>query len=99
LFLTVVCSAQDPEFIRHFDYDKKAPIGFKELGAETRGDVLVHDITFVSPKGGVVPAYLVTPRGSGPLAASFGDTGIGTTQRCEIERNSWTRPSFLLLQV
>jgi len=69
LLLTVVSHAQDSEFVRHFDYDKKASLGFKELGVESRGDVLIHDITFISPKGGLVPAYLVTPKGSGPFAA------------------------------
>jgi cephalosporin-C deacetylase-like acetyl esterase len=62
-------SAQDAELIRHFDYDQKAPLGLKQIGVERRGDVAVHDITYDSPKGGVVPAYLVVPKGKGPFAA------------------------------
>jgi dienelactone hydrolase len=69
----LVCSlsanAQDPELLRHFDYNQKAPLGIKELSVERRGDVTVHDITYLSPKGGVVPAYLVVPKGKGPFAA------------------------------
>lgn len=61
--------AQDSELIRHFDYDRQAPIGIKEIGVERRGKVSVHDITYVSPKGGLVPAYLVVPKGQGPFAA------------------------------
>jgi len=61
--------AQDAELIRHFDYDQKAPLGIKEIGVERRGDVAIHDITYASPKGGVVPAYLVVPKGKGPFAA------------------------------
>src|SRR5438874_509496 len=61
--------AQEPELIRHFDYDKTALLGTKEIGVEQRGDVSVHDITYMSPKGGVVPAYLVVPKGKGPFAA------------------------------
>jgi len=61
--------AQDAELVRHFDYDQKAPLGLKELGVEKRGDVSVHDITYASPHGGVVPAYLVVPKGKGPFAA------------------------------
>lgn len=61
-------SAQTTEE-HHFDYDKSAPLGLKELGVEKRGDVSIHDITYVSPKGGVVPAYLVVPKGKGPFAA------------------------------
>ena len=34
-----------------------------------RGTVAVHDISYVSPKGGRVPAYLVVPAGKGPFAA------------------------------
>jgi dienelactone hydrolase len=61
--------AQDADLVRHFDYDKQAPLGVKELGVERRGDVSVYDITYVSPKGGLVPAYLVVPKGKGPFSA------------------------------
>jgi dienelactone hydrolase len=52
-----------------FDYDAKAPLGVEEAGIEHRGDVRVHDISYASPKGGRVPAYLVVPDGPGPFAA------------------------------
>ncbi|HSS20690.1 MAG TPA: hypothetical protein VLL54_11495 [Pyrinomonadaceae bacterium] len=61
--------AQDAELIQHWDYDRHAPLGIKELGVEQRGNVAIHDITYASPKGGVVPAYLVVPKGKGPFAA------------------------------
>ena len=61
--------AQDPELLRHFDYDQKAPLDIKEVGVEQRGDVAVHDLSYASPKGGRVPAYLVVPKGKGPFAA------------------------------
>ena len=60
--------AQTPEMVRHFDYDKNAAIDLKIAGTEKRGDVTVYDITYASPKGGVVPAYLVVPSGKGPFA-------------------------------
>ena len=59
---------QGAELIRHFDYDQKAPLDVKEIGVEQRGEVAIHDITYASPKGGVVPAYLVVPKGKGPFA-------------------------------
>ncbi|HKP81138.1 MAG TPA: hypothetical protein VJT69_03920 [Pyrinomonadaceae bacterium] len=70
----VLCSsalfAQDAELVRHFDYDAKAPLEMKILGTEKRGEATVYDITYASPKGGVVPAYLVVPaKGKGPFAA------------------------------
>lgn len=61
--------AQDPEMVRHFDYDETVPIDLTILGTQKRGDVTVYDVTYASPKGGVVPAYLVVPRGNGPFAA------------------------------
>ena len=47
---------QDPEMVRHFDYDKNAPLDLKIIGTQNRGDVTVYDVTYDSPKGGVVPA-------------------------------------------
>jgi len=61
--------AQDPELLHHFDYDQKAPLGIKEIGAHNRGGVVIHDISYISPKGGSVPAYLIVPDGKGPFAA------------------------------
>ncbi len=61
--------AQDPELIRHFDYDRHAPLGLKQIGVQRREHASVYDITYDSPKGGVVPAYLVVPKGRGPFAA------------------------------
>jgi dienelactone hydrolase len=61
--------AQDADVLRHFDYDQKAPLDIRETGVEHRGDVAIHDISYASPKGGRVPAYLVVPGGKGPLAA------------------------------
>lgn len=61
--------AQSAELVRHFDYDQKAPLAIKEIGVERRSKVAIHDITYASPKGGVVPAYLVVPKGKGPFAA------------------------------
>lgn len=62
-------SAQDASLLHHFDYDQKAPLDLQESGVEQRGDIAVHDISYVSPKGGRVPSYLVVPKGKGPFAA------------------------------
>jgi len=60
---------QDPEMLKHFDYDQKAPLGIKWIGVQRRATATVYDVTYDSPKGGVVPAYLVVPKGRGPFAA------------------------------
>jgi dienelactone hydrolase len=61
--------AQDADLLRHFEYDKKSPLDVHAAGVEQRGDVTIHDISYASPKGGRVPAYLVVPGGKGPFAA------------------------------
>lgn len=61
--------AQDADLVRHFDYDQKAPLGIKWIGVQRRATATVYDITYDSPKGDLVPAYLVVPKGKGPFAA------------------------------
>jgi dienelactone hydrolase len=60
--------AQDADVLRHFDYDHKTSPDLREVGVEQRGSVAIHDISYASPKGGRVPAYLVVPSGTGPFA-------------------------------
>src|ERR1700691_6446855 len=54
---------------KHFDYSESASLGISDVAVQQRDGVSVHDITFVSPNGGTVPAYLVLPTGSGTYAA------------------------------
>ena len=61
--------AQDTDTSHAFDYDSKAPLDMQEVGVGHRGHVAIHDISYASPKGGRVPAYLVVPEGKGPFAA------------------------------
>ncbi|HVP48375.1 MAG TPA: hypothetical protein VMT32_17395 [Bryobacteraceae bacterium] len=73
LFLLIpeVLLCQKPHFeelVRHFDYDRSAPLDLKDAGEEDRGGVTVHDISYASARGRV-PAYLVIPAGQGPFAA------------------------------
>jgi dienelactone hydrolase len=70
LFLsTTSLLAQDAVPFHPFDYDSKAPLDIQEAGVEHRGNVAIHDISYASPKGGRVPAYLVVPEGKGSFAA------------------------------
>jgi dienelactone hydrolase len=69
LLSSTLSFAQDPALVRHFDYDKNAPLELQTLSAKTRAKAIVYDITYASPKGGVVPTYLVVPaEGKGPFA-------------------------------
>ena len=70
IWCTAAGFAQDSELVRHFDYDAKAPLELKTIGTQKRGEATIYDITYASPKGGVVPAYLVVPaNGKAPFAA------------------------------
>src|SRR5690348_13588719 len=77
LFLSIACIllcnavafSQDAQLVQRFDYDAKAPLDLKIVSSQKRGDLTVYDITYASPKGGVVPAYLIVPPGKGPFAA------------------------------
>src|SRR6185369_7553525 len=73
LLYNAVVFAQDPELVRRFDYDAKAPLDLKIISSQKRGDVTVYDITYASPKGGVVPAT-----GKGPFAAVVWGHGYWT---------------------
>lgn len=59
-------AAPNPE---HFNYDPTAALGVQELSVRQRDSVSIHDITYLSPRGGTVPAYLVVPNAPGKYAA------------------------------
>jgi hypothetical protein len=61
--------AQDTDVLRRFDYDQKASFDLQQVGVEHRGSVAIRDISYSSPRGGRVPAFLVVPSGKGPFAA------------------------------
>jgi cephalosporin-C deacetylase-like acetyl esterase len=71
MFLLRDASAQDafPSDAGHFDYSATAALEVKEVSVQQRESVSIHDITYLSPDGGVVPAYLVVPTGRGKFAA------------------------------
>jgi hypothetical protein len=68
-----------------FAYDAKQPLDLKVTSRWRRGAAVVEDLTFASPRGGRVPAYLVSlssgpkePRGEGKYAGIvFGHWGGG----------------------
>jgi cephalosporin-C deacetylase-like acetyl esterase len=68
-FMVGHCLAQSSELTSHFDYDRTTPLNVKQIGVQRRANATIYDITYDSPKGGVVPAYLVVPKGRGPFAA------------------------------
>jgi dienelactone hydrolase len=64
---------------RLFDYDAKQSLGIHDTVIEEFSGGTVHDISYLSPKGGPVAAYLIVPKGKGPFSAVlFGHWGNGT---------------------
>lgn len=73
--------AQEPydQLLKHWDYDRSAPLNVKEAGVQDRGGIKVHDISYsapagdraanVGPNGSTVTAYLIVPPGKGPFPA------------------------------
>ncbi len=49
------------ELRRMFDYEQSLSLDVKEVGVEDRNGIRIHDISYASPKGGRVTAYLVVP--------------------------------------
>ncbi len=53
-----------------YGYDRSAPLGYKDKGAVNHGyPIHVRDVSYTSPRGGRVSAYLVVPPGKGPFPA------------------------------
>ena len=75
---------------RIFDYDNKAPLDLQEKSVEQRNGVQLHDVSFASPKGGRVSAYLVVPPDKGPFA------GIVFLHSGQWDRHEFLSEAFLL---
>jgi dienelactone hydrolase len=80
--VTKVLSTVNPETSLHlFDYDRDAPLDFRqEATAELSNGTLVS-LSYLSPKGGRVPAQMIIPKGNGPFAAIiFQHGGLGSKE-------------------
>jgi dienelactone hydrolase len=56
------------ELRQMFDYDQTLALDVKEAGVDDTSGISVQDISYASPKGGRVTAYLVVPPGKGRFA-------------------------------
>jgi dienelactone hydrolase len=61
-------------------YDGSAPLGVREAGVTASGGIAVHDLSYVSPVRGRVPAYRVLPPGDGPFPVVLYAPGSGGTR-------------------
>lgn len=61
------------------DYDRTQPLDLQDRIIEQTSEFTIHDITYASPSGGPVSAYLVVPKGKGHFAGIlFAHYGLGT---------------------
>jgi dienelactone hydrolase len=69
-----------PDDVAHlFDYDSHQLLDVHDKTVKDFDCGVIHDITYVSPSGGLVLAYQIVPKGKGPFAAMiFGHWGNGT---------------------
>jgi len=64
-----------------FDYDRDAPLDLQIVSEQTQDGVTVHDVTYGSPGGGLIPAYLIVPAQQAPRAGViFGHWGEGNRE-------------------
>jgi dienelactone hydrolase len=76
-----------------FDYDAKTPLDVQQKLLYERGGVKVYDLSYASPKGGRVTAYLVEPAQKGRYA------GIVYQHWGQGDRSSFLAEAMLLGQI
>ena len=75
-----------------YKYDSGAPVGYRDKGLlkfSKPYPVKFHDISYLSPKGGYVPGYLVTPTGKGPYPGVILLHGTGEDRSTLLSVASW----------
>lgn len=95
LVASPLASAQTPpELQRLFAYDQTAPLDAQQHTFEKDESAEVYDLTFASPKGGRVPAFLVVPlaKAKGKYAGIvFGHWGPGNRTEFLAEAKLYAR--------
>src|SRR5260370_30577456 len=87
LLATLPLPAQQPDW---FEYDRTAPLDYRETLISTRDGVRVYDSSYASPKGGRVRAYTVVPDRKGRFAGIVCQPGGG-------QGRNWFLPAAIAL--
>lgn len=73
-----------------FGYDRGAPLAFRDRGPVNHGyPIQVRDVSYASPRGGRVAAYLVVPPGKGPFPAVIYLHGSGEDRTHLVVPAAW----------
>lgn len=96
----VAADEQFESLKRMYDYDRQQPLDVQEKVLHEREGVKVYDLSYASPKGGRVTAYLVTPAGKGPFAGLvFGHWGPGNRTEFLPEATVYARAGAVSLMI
>jgi uncharacterized protein len=68
-----------------FAYDRNLPLDVQERNRADMGDSTIIDLTYASPMGGRVPAYLIVPKGTGPFAGMLFMHGMPGDRKGRVE--------------
>ena len=83
-------SARQAQETALFAYDRSRPLALRDRGPINRGyPIKVHDVSFASPRGGRVPAYLILPPGNGPYPAVVYMHGSGGSRLDLVALGTW----------
>ena len=86
--------------VRQYDYDAKKPPEVEQKELYRRDGATVYDVSYASPRGGRVTAYLVVPTGKGPFAGLvFGHWGPGNRTEFLPEAKLYARAGAVSLLV
>src|SRR3954453_20102135 len=79
-----------PVELAFYNYDKNAPVGLRDAGVVNKNyPIKFHDVTYLSPHGGYVPAYLLTPPGKGPYPGLILLHGSGGSRTDLLQMAGW----------
>ncbi len=88
------------ELVKQLEYEAKAPLAIEQKLMFERGGVQVYDISYASPKGGRVSAYLTAPAKPGKYAAIvFGHWGPGNRSEFLPEAQIYSRAGVVCLMI
>ncbi|MVM33769.1 prolyl oligopeptidase family serine peptidase [Spirosoma sp. HMF4905] len=72
-----------------FSYDRQTPLPINESITNRQKDLTIRQISFPSPKGGVVTGILVVPSGKGPFAGVVLAHGLPSSAKAYIPRAAY----------
>ncbi|UAT29066.1 alpha/beta hydrolase [Bacillus badius] len=82
------------------NYDRSLSLGFEEYSSIKKDGYAVKDVSYISPYGGKVPAYLVVPDTDGPLpAVVFMHPGQGSRSTFLLEAESLASKGIVSLLI